>query len=53
MPQWVKNPTAAAQVIAEAQVLSPAQCTGLKLSGVAASAVWIQSPAWKLPMPQV
>ena len=30
MAQWVKNPTAAAQVAAEAQVQSPAQGSGLK-----------------------
>ena len=30
MKQWVKNPTTAAQVTAEAQVQSPAQQSGLK-----------------------
>ena len=29
-PQWVKDPTAAAQVAEEAQVQSPAGCSGLK-----------------------
>ena len=28
MVQWVKNPTAAAQVAVEARVWSPAQCSG-------------------------
>ena len=35
MAQWVKNPTAAAQVAAEAQVLSLAQHRWVKESGVA------------------
>ena len=30
MVQWVKNLTAVTWVAAEAQVLSPAQCRGLK-----------------------
>ena len=30
MAQWVKNPTAVAQATVEAQVWSPAQCSGLK-----------------------
>ena len=30
MAQWVKSPTAAAQVIAEARVQSPARHSGLK-----------------------
>ena len=30
MAQWVKNPTAAARVFAEAQVQSPTLCSGLK-----------------------
>ena len=31
MVQWVKNLTAAAQVTVEAQVQSPARCSGLKI----------------------
>ena len=46
MPQWVKNLTAVAQVAAEAQVKSPAQCSGLKDP---ASAAQIQSLAWDPP----
>ena len=53
MAQWVKNPTAVAQVTAEAQVPSPAQW--IKESGIAAAALWataavrIQALAWKFP----
>ena len=30
MAQWVKNPTAVAQVIVEAQVLSPPRAVGVR-----------------------
>ena len=46
--QWVKNPLPAAWVAAEAWVWYPAQCSGLKGSGVATAAAWIQSLAWEL-----
>ena len=48
MTQWVKNPTAAARVAAEAWVRSPAG-TWVKESIVAAAAVWIQSLTQELP----
>ena len=40
MVQWVKNLTAVAQVAVEAQVQSPAQCSGLKDPTVAAAMVY-------------
>ena len=38
MARWVKNPTAAVQVAAEVQVLSPPRHSGLK--GLAMSQLW-------------
>ena len=49
MVQWLKNPTAAARVIVEAQVPSWTQHGVLKRSGIGHSAVWIQSLAPELP----
>ena len=43
MTQWVKNPTAVAQVVVEAWVRSPAQCSGLK----DLAAAWIQFLTWE------
>ena len=53
MAQWIKNPTAVAQVTAEVQVQSPAQ--RVKGSSIATAMMQvtamaqIQSLAWKLP----
>ena len=51
LAQWVKNLTAVALVAVEAQVRSPAQCSGLK--GLALPQLWcrllIQSLAHELP----
>ena len=49
MAQEVKNLTAVAQVAEEAQVRSLGWHSGLKGSGVAAAAAWIQSLAQELP----
>ena len=49
MVQWVKNPTAAAQVAADVQVRSPAWDGGVQGSGVAAAAAQIQSLGWEFP----
>ena len=52
--QWVKNPTAAVWVYAEAWVWSPAWHSGLQGSGIDAAAIQvsamarIQSLAWEL-----
>ena len=52
MAQWVKNPTAAAQVTMEVQVQSPAWHSGLKGwvkgSGIASAVAQIQSLAQEL-----
>ena len=59
MAQWVKNPTEAAQVAAEMQVQSLAQCNGLKalalpqLQHRLAVMAQIQSLAWELPYAMV
>ena len=48
--QWVKNPTAAVQVPAEAQVQSPAWCSGLKdPTFPLTAAAWVQSLAGEFP----
>ena len=53
--QWVKNPTAVAQVAQGAQVGSLARLSGLKGPGVATAVAWvaasaqIQFPAWEFP----
>ena len=44
LAQWVKNPTAAAQVAAEAQVQSPDPCSGLK--HLAVPHLWHRSQMW-------
>ena len=49
MVQWVKNLTTAARITEEAQVLSPARCSGLKDLGAAAAEAWIQFLVWVLP----
>ena len=49
MAQWVKNPTAVAQVSAEVWVLSPVRHSGLKGPSVAAAAAQIPPLAWQLP----
>ena len=51
MVQWVKNPTAVVEVVAELCVCSSAQHSGLKgvKSIVATAAARIQSLAWELP----
>ena len=49
MVQWVKNLTAVAQVAEEAQVQSPAQCSGLKGLVWVAAAAQIQSLVRELP----
>ena len=46
--QWVKNPTAVAQLLVEVWVQSPAQHSGLKGCSIAA-VTWIQSMAVKFP----
>ena len=47
--QWVKKLTAAVWVAVEARIQSPAQCSELKLSCVAAAVAWIQTLAQELP----
>ena len=55
MAQWVKNPTAVAQMTEEAEVQSPSQCSGIKDLLLLAAVVyvvgtaWIQSLAQELP----
>ena len=44
MAQWVKNPTPAAQVSEEVQVLSPAQLVGLK--DLVLPQLWCESQLW-------
>ena len=43
MAQWVKNPTAVAQVIVEAQVLSPPRAVGVR------GCVWLEWDGFKTP----
>ena len=45
MAQWVKNPTAVAQVTAEVQVRSPARFNGLKDLAVAAAVAQVTAVA--------
>ena len=47
--QWVKNPTAAAEVAAEARVRSPAWSSGLKDLALLAAVAWMPSLARELP----
>ena len=50
MAQWVKNPTAAAQVAVEARILSPVWHSELKhCCSIVAAAAQIQSLAQELP----
>ena len=52
--QWVKNPTAGAQVAAEVWVRSPACCSELRIwhwrgCGVGYKCSWTRSLAWEFP----
>ena len=51
MVQWSMNLTSAARIEAEAQVQSPAGCSGFEGSSVAAAEAWIQSLARLHPWP--
>ena len=50
MVQWVKNPTAGAQVAAEAQVLSHAPRSGLKDLVLAAAGAWVTAAVHIQPL---
>ena len=46
---WVKNLTAAAQVVSEVHIQSLAQYSGLKGTDASVAVAWIQSLAWEFP----